>query len=395
MDMPNTDIPLAASGELRILVGQIRGYLASTDQTGDDAIRELWRKYVDACQQINQRLDLCAQFLERGEWIEAVRSAELEPNLLDCITALDFERRSEWEQMGCDLGWERLIPVSPIVSDRLQTAWEHRKRLKPLLKEHIRLAIARAPLAQRLAVMQRLANKDRMSTFWREDIQSLERARGPQLQRELQQAIRAEDAPRLETLLAEVRETPWTLTLPASLKKQAETAEILVLERRTLPKTAAKLHEASRNDHTALAPALLEEWDSQLSRLRGLRPRDTTSLQDLLQRIAAAVAWATSGTNRQSLISEWNSAVSRLIHAAGAEQTSLTELHAFWTEVASLYALIPRGMRDRSLQDVAEASYHQARRRRILALSVTAAMIAAAILVPGFLVVLYVIWVSA
>ena len=376
-----------------MLVGQIRGYLSSTDQTGDDSIHELWRRYVDACQQLNQLLDLCAQLLERAEWMEALRSAELEPNLFDCIAALEFPKRLIWEQMGCDLGWERLTPVSTAISDRLQAAWDNRKRLRPLLREHLRLAVARGPLSQRLAVMHQLADKDRMSTFWRDDIQKLEKARGPQLLREMQQAMKAQDTNRLVPLLAEIRETPWTLKLPASLRKLEEDAESLVLECVRLPETAQKLIQARCDADMSAAGLLLDEWESQLSRLRQLRPQASQMVGELVSKIRDAVGWAERITQTQSLVAEWHDAARQVIQASKSGDIPLREIRRLRDQAASLLVLIPTAQRDPSLAQAAEAAYQGNRQRIILARCVSAAMVAAAVLVPGVLITFFMMWI--
>ena len=393
MDMPRTELMLSTSGELRMLVGQIRGYLSSSDQTGDDAIRELWQRYVEACLQINQRLDLCAQFLERGEWIEALRSAELEPDLFDCLAALEFPKRPLWEQLGCDLGWERLVPVQTTISERLQAAWDHRKRLRPLLKEHQRLAIARAPLAQRLAVMHELAKQDKMSTFWRDDIQRFEKSRGPQLIRELRQAVAAEETKQLITLVAEVRETPWTLKLPSSLRRLEQQAELILLEQILLPETAKKLNDARLECQTSVGCLLLMDWDDRLGRLRTLQPVDSHLVKTLLASTAAAVKWAKHGAESESLVASWETAARQLMQAASIEATSMKTLKRLWEESQEVFKQIPDSERDESLAHAAAAAFQSARKQRILARCVTAAMILTAVFVPGFLITLFMMWV--
>lgn len=391
--MPHSQLQLSTSGELRMLVGQIRGYLSSTDQTGDDAIHELWRRYVDSCQQLNQRLDLCSQFLERGEWMEALRSAELEPNLFDCITSLDFPKRQEWERLGVDLGWERLIPVSVAIGERLQTAWDHRKRLRPLLREHMRLSVSRASLARRLAVMHELAIRDRMSTFWRDDIQRLERSRGPQLLRELQQAIKASDAPQLVALLKEVHETPWTLKLPASVRRFSEKAESIVLEAVHLPETVRALNEAMQTSEVSQASPLLEQWHTQLERFSRLGENPSPATEALIQSAARVVEWADRIAAGQSLQSQWQDSAQRVIEAARTDNTSLRDLRRLRDELNVLGQQIPAGQRDASLAEAAETAFRNVRNLRVLSWCVNGAMVAAAILIPGFFITVFMMWV--
>ncbi len=392
MDMPRSEQLLATSGELRMLIGQIRGYLSSTDQTGDETICDLWRRYVDASMQINQRLDLCSQLLERGEWIEAIRSAELEPNLFDCITALDFERRTEWEQLGCDLGWERLIPVSPAVSDRLQAAWNHRKRIQSLLKEHLRLSISRAPLSKRLTVMHQLAQKDHMSTFWREDIQRLERARGPQLQRELQEALRTQDAPQLQTLLAELRDTPWTLKLPNSLKSLEPRTETLVLDQILIPEAANLLIRVWNDRRDAEAPAALAQWNKHTSQLAGLGPPRPEAIRRLMDSTSAARAWAQKIVNSASAEGAWRTAVDQLRAVLQSGIPTLRVLQNHRRQVDSLFDQIPFPQRDITTMSALDEKYREVRFQRLISIGSTVAMFAAAILVPGVIVTLFVVW---
>ncbi|HMC64682.1 MAG TPA: hypothetical protein VKI65_07070, partial [Gemmataceae bacterium] len=65
------------------IVDDIRSFLHSSDQTQSEALKEMAVAYAGACQEANQRLRRCDEFLQKGLRSEAVHFADAEPVLLD------------------------------------------------------------------------------------------------------------------------------------------------------------------------------------------------------------------------------------------------------------------------------------------------------------------------
>src|SRR5207302_1550075 len=52
------------------------------------------------CEDVNQRLRRCEEFLQRGLRTEAIQFAQVEPPLLDILAVLDFPERSRWAELS-------------------------------------------------------------------------------------------------------------------------------------------------------------------------------------------------------------------------------------------------------------------------------------------------------
>src|SRR5205823_3603265 len=84
--------------------------------------------------------------------------------------------RPQWDELVGMYG----LPVGPRANAQraaaLNQAYADHQALEPLLKEHRRLALARAPLSDRLHVLRQLAQADRHGGFWVEDMRECEQA---------------------------------------------------------------------------------------------------------------------------------------------------------------------------------------------------------------------------
>ena len=194
----------------RVVEG-IRNFLHSGHQVSLDALRALAQDYVQGCDEVNRRLARCEEYLRRGMRSEAIHFAEAEPHILDLLAVLDFPERPEWDKT---VG-EHQFPAPPVfrmeTAAALNRAYAESAPLEELLKRHRLLALARAPVAERLGVMRQLAQLDPSSPFWDQDIVALEKVRLLQLRGEVEALARRKDVPsqsRLEGLLVEVRGIP-------------------------------------------------------------------------------------------------------------------------------------------------------------------------------------------
>src|SRR3974377_683726 len=86
------------------VVDDIQSFLQNPNQIYSDSLKELARSYAEACNEANQRLRRCADFLQQGLRPEAIYLAESRPALLDLVAAVDFPERSSWEQISVTYG---------------------------------------------------------------------------------------------------------------------------------------------------------------------------------------------------------------------------------------------------------------------------------------------------
>ena len=158
-------------------VDEIRGLVAAGDHLPIQELTTRAAEYVQACRDANDRLRKCIDSLRRNLRGDAIQLAEAEPNLLDLVALLDFPELPHWKVICTthDLGAppELLIELATALNE----AYAAEEPMENLMAHHRLMALARAPLRERLMVMRRIAELDQSSIFWEEDIQKFELAR--------------------------------------------------------------------------------------------------------------------------------------------------------------------------------------------------------------------------
>ena len=191
------------------IVEQIRTALHSGDPGHNGRLAGLASAYADACAEAAHRLGRCHRLLQQGLRSEAIQLAESEPKLLDALSVLDFPERPEWDDVvqSRDLTPAPRIPLEP--ARLLNEAYAEEDPLQELLRRHRRLALQRAPLRLRIAVLRQLAAQDAGNSIWTEDLRVFEQARTMEIQDEASEAIRQQDAGWLARLVTEVEQSGW------------------------------------------------------------------------------------------------------------------------------------------------------------------------------------------
>jgi hypothetical protein len=92
------------------------------------------------------------------------------------------------------------------------------------MRQHRRLAIARAPLSWRLKVLRAIADRDSMNLVWSEDIEAWEKVRLAEIPRELENARSAADYSTCRYLAEELQDSNWIITPPQQLVASASAA---------------------------------------------------------------------------------------------------------------------------------------------------------------------------
>jgi hypothetical protein len=275
------------------IVDDIRSFILSADWTLTDpakqeSVRQLAAAYATACQEAGTRLRRCADFLQNGLRAEAIHLAEVEPNLLDELSILDFPEREQWEQICVSYAFPPPGQINFSLAEALNEAYAESLPLEGLLRKHRLLALARAPLTQRLTLMRTIAAKDTTNPLWKEDIQAFEKARQRQLEQEAQQAVAQDDADRVFMLNEELRQTRWLTPVPPSLTKYVSGAANRFLQRELrerLELLAAQLTEAMNTLDVGLGRQLRPQWDAVIMEI------DLPGDDPLRQRPAAALDW--------------------------------------------------------------------------------------------------------
>ncbi len=157
-----------------------------SDEDFDAAVRQ----YEILCGAVNERLTVCLSQITAGNPREAVRLAEVSPRLLDLFAAIDLSdaERQDW---GETLIENEFAAPAFIHRDKAETLAEAYGQLSPdldRLSAELRiLALARAPLSDRLSVLRQMAQLDVRFTA---DLKDWQKVRLEQLDREADEAYR-------------------------------------------------------------------------------------------------------------------------------------------------------------------------------------------------------------
>ena len=154
------------------LILQLQAALAQPAAQTEDQLRKLAQDYAAACSSVVQRLTTCVLYLRQGFRSEALRLAELEPNLLDEINGLNFAQRAAWVQLATQLGVptvELSFPLAVEVND----AYDGLEANRELVSEFRLLNTLRRPAAERVAVLQQLRIAEPGRRVWDENLARL------------------------------------------------------------------------------------------------------------------------------------------------------------------------------------------------------------------------------
>jgi hypothetical protein len=244
-------------------VGEIRAFLQSSDQSSQPSLSGLAAVFAAACAEANERLGRCGQYLRQGLRSEALHLSAAEPDLLDAVAVLDFPERARWDELTFAYGLTKAPALAIDVAQALNEAYALEHPLEDLLRSHRRLALARAPLRERLGVIRKIAQYDPSNTIWQDDIVSYEKVRHGEIAGEIQTARSRLDLPALTALRQELGGTEWRTPPPESIIAQAREAEKHVrqrLARDTLANLLGSLKQAQVANDAALARNLRARW---------------------------------------------------------------------------------------------------------------------------------------
>ena len=246
------------------IADDVRNSLYSASQENIDFMRAAAADYAMVCDQINDRLRQCGALLRDGLRTEAIQRSEEEPSLLDVVTVLDFPERPQWSKVMEQFG---IVPAPPLLMDiaaELNDAYALEQPIAGLLARHRLLALAKAPIGQRLQTLWKLANVDTNNPVWQEDIATFEAARQNEIAQEVSSATRHGDFATLAQLEKELNNNDWFTPLNQTLIQQIVDNR-KKLERKaalaTLDNLAEELLTAYSDGNTAQGRAIRERWN--------------------------------------------------------------------------------------------------------------------------------------
>jgi hypothetical protein len=270
------------------IVDDIRTFVHASDQTNNPSLQALAADYAAVCKEANDRLRRCDEFLRQGLRSEAIRFAEAEPALLDVLAQLDFPERPQWAELGALYGLAPAPELRLEVAEALNRAYAEEQPLQQLLRNHRRLALARASLGERLGVLRQIIRADPGNPVWEQDVTAFEKVRLGQMEADARAAFDRKDFGALNTIWTELNTPGWVMPLPMELLDgvgkllQAGTVE-WTLQR--LSELAGRLENAFQLLDLDTARQLAEEWRN-LARTVPLPPTS-----QLPRRVAPVLQW--------------------------------------------------------------------------------------------------------
>jgi hypothetical protein len=234
------------------VVNDLRSFCQGHDQGKTAAVERLAEAYAALCNQANRRLRHCDELVHKGLRAEAIQIAEEAPPLLDLVAKLQFAELPAWEEVAGRYGLAappRLLLPS---AEALNRAYTEYGPLKGLMKDYRRLALSRAPVAERLEVLRKLADEDPANPAWQDDLAAVEEARQRELRAEVEAAFAQRQEKKAHELLHELIESPWRLPLVMEVVKPIMTQYLEVLAR--------GLQESVQRGNVTQARRLLTQW---------------------------------------------------------------------------------------------------------------------------------------
>ena len=279
----------------RQTVEGIRAFLRSDVPAVSSALTALALDYAEMCREANERLRRCADFLQEGLVGEAVHFAAERPPLVELVSELQFQEWGEWDRNCGNLGLVRPAALSMETVKRLGDAARSNEPLRELLARHRQLALARAPLAERLSVLRQLTGADPKSPIWRRDAAEMERVRLTELRNQATSHISSGDNQAIEKLLAEINETGWSAAIPAELRANLERAAAQARESRAVAQLRAlapKVREAYAAMSYRQCKQVFAQWGKIVKESRIAVP------PDLRQEILPLAHWLDAEDDR-------------------------------------------------------------------------------------------------
>jgi hypothetical protein len=341
-----------------ILIDRIRKLLVQPNGLTVEALQPLAEEYGIETEKANSRLSDCVQLLRKGLRAEALQLADIKPRLIDLSAVLDFPELEEWVEILKFYG----IPV-PTLLDRdaahqLQEASVDEQPLDDLLRQHRRLAIAKAPLSWRLRVIRRLAKLDMKNPVWREDQRDWEVIRLKQIPSELAAAIESEDLEQVEELRSELASSEWIEKPIRELVQRAIDSQRAFRYQHqvaNLTQIADRLHIAFSEGNEALCEGAHKDWNSHVAELVDPPP------QALVESIEPAIEWLHERIQVRETIDEHARLCSELESMLHGD-AKIAEIEQRYLDVIALQIGIPELLEQRYETKLAEL--RQTRRRK-------------------------------
>jgi len=364
----------------QILIDEIRGTFVSDEWTGSNAThhsstdlyRSLAEDYAKACKEMVGRLKACVSYLRSGNTAEAVRLAEVEPNLFEMYNLLDFPERDEWIGVLDSFGGRHPPPFPKELAMQLNDAYCQSAMLEPLQKRYRVLAVERAPLADRLQVLRSIVAADPINPSWRKDLEAFEEERIKEISTEIDRAISDNDFNAIQNLHKELSQN-WSEPVPAYLRDKLS-VKLRGIRFQSLNKRLEELVGQLRQSHDERNVAKVQ---SLVDKIREIVGKSGMAMPtELSDRANEALRWLNDENKRRQLTARYEGKLRQLKSELHDEASTdeLVRTHGELIVAAkdagsnvtrNTLQTIPEPI-DEEYHDMLRSREHQAKHRRLV-----------------------------
>jgi hypothetical protein len=359
----------------RDLTAAIKAFLVRPGEVPPDRIREAAALYAELCRAVNERLRVCAAYLQQGRRTEAIHHAEAAPDVLSLAADLDLPHFAEWVGVCQDHGFDLPERLQLDIARQVNEAYARERELEPLLRKQRAMALARAPLRHRIEVQRALLAADPGQVGWEDDLLALERARVLELAAEAQQAYNAASLPALRAALDELEQPAWRITIPpeqlAAVQRQTREVTVAAATQR-LRDLLPQLDEAYIAMSEAECADLVERWERIVADARLTVPGD------LAERFAPIKQWV-EGRRREAAQEQAFARACGVLEQALGRDVPLPELWQLHAETLQHDRMLPEELEYKFRHEIQSRQLARRRRMRIALLAATPVVLAAAV----------------
>jgi len=357
------------------LCKQIRQVLARPDAFTRDHLVALARRYAEQVHAVNERLDLAHRWLRQGLRSEALGLVEQSPDALDAAAQLCLGYAwNQWTEL-CRRNEVQDVPCPDLeAATGLSDAYDRETLLHEHLARHRTLALANAPLSERLDVLEVLARCDPDNPIWLDQRRSLEADRLGQISLEARSAVAAKDLPRLQRLHSELRQRQWLSPPPPALQDSIARATRDLHRARALAeyeRLARELHDAHGAQDEDMIGRLAASWEDLRER-SGVEPPDAVAAE-----VKPVLSWWREREAARQAELQFRSDLARMEQLLD-EQAPMRDLEPLYARLGRAEREIPRHIVARYQSRRDEYLRQRRFRMRLAAASVSGLLIVAA-----------------
>jgi len=285
----------------QILIDEIRGTFATDELISPDLYRSLAEDYAKACKEMIGRLKACVSYLRSGNTAEAVRLAEVEPNLFEMYNLLDFPERDEWIGVLKSFGGKHPPPFPKELAMQLNDAYWQSAMLEPLQKRYRVLAVERASLAERLQVLRSIVAADPINPSWRKDLEAFEEERIKEISKEIDRAISDNNDAAMRNLQKELSQN-WSVSVPTHLRDKLN----IKLREKRFQSLNKQLEELVGQLQQAYIERNVEKGQTLVDAIREIVGKSGMAMSaELSDRADVAVRWLNDEKKRRQLAARY------------------------------------------------------------------------------------------